>query len=59
MMWAPFSKKKLYSTIENCNNSLAPKLDKLFWRHLKVIIKNDKYVNKLINIANVCINLCH
>ena len=59
MMWALFSKKKLYSTIENCNNSLAPKLDKLFWKHLKVITKNDKYVNKLIDIANVCINLGH
>ena len=59
MMWAPFSKKELHSVIENYNNFLAPRLDKLSQRHLKVIIKNDKYVNKLIDIANVCINLGH
>ena len=29
MMWAPFSKKELHSVIENYNNFLAPRLDKL------------------------------
>jgi len=31
--------------------------DKLSWRHLKEIIKNEEYTNRLINIANACIDL--
>lgn len=58
-IWASFSKKELHSTIENCNNSLAFGPDKLSWKHFKVIVKNKKCVNKLIDIANVCINLGH
>ena len=57
MMWASFSKRKLYSTIENYNNSSTPRPDKLSWRYFKVIAKNKEYVNKLIDIANSCINL--
>ena len=59
MRWAPFLKKKFHSAIENCNNSSTPRLDKLSWRHLKVITKNEKCINKLIDIANACINLGH
>jgi len=57
--WAPFLKKKLFSTIENCNNLLISGLDKLFWRHLKKIVKDEECTNKLINIANTYINLGH
>ena len=56
-MWVPFSKKKLFNTIKNCNNSLTSGLDKLSWRHLKEIIKNKEYTHRLIDIANACINL--
>ena len=59
MMWAPFFKKKLHYTIKKYNNSLTPGLDKLFWRYLKVIGKNEECVNKLIDIANACIDLGH
>ena len=36
---------------------MTPGLDKLSWRHLKKIVKNRECTSKLINIANVCINL--
>ena len=58
-MWAPFSKKKLPNTIESYNNSSTPRPDKLFWRYLKEVIKNKECTNKLINIANACINLSY
>ena len=57
MTWIPFLQKKLHSTIKNCNNSLTPGLDKLSQRHLKVITKNNDCINRLIDIANACINL--
>ena len=56
-IWAPFSKKKLFNAIKSCNNSLAPGPDRLFWKHLKEIIKDKEYTNRLIDIANTCINL--
>ena len=57
--WAPFSKEELKQVIAKCNDSLAPGPDKLSWRHLKIIIKQDKCLINIINIANVCINLEH
>ena len=55
--WAPFSKEKLFNTIESCNNSLVPGPDRLSWRYLKKIVKNKECTNILIDIANVCIDL--
>ena len=55
--WAPFSKKELLNAIESCNNLLTSGLDRLSWRHFKEIIKDEEYTNKLIDIANTCINL--
>ena len=46
-----------FNTIESCNNLSTLGLDKLSWRHLKEIVKNKKYTNRLINIANTCIDL--
>jgi len=57
--WAPFSKKELINAIKKCNNSSTPELNKLSWRHLKKIVKNGEYINKLINIVNAYINLDH
>ena len=57
--WVPFLQKELHSAIKNCNNSLTPELDKLFWRHFKVITKNKNCINRLIDITNACINLDH
>ena len=38
---------------------MAPGPDKLSWRHLKIIIKQDEYLTNIINVANACINLEH
>ena len=59
MVWVYFSKAKSISSINKCNNlsSLGP--DKLTWRHLKCIIKDNMYLKKIINIANTCFELCH
>jgi len=57
--WAPFSKEELKQVIAKCNDSLAPGSDKLLWRHLKIIIKQDECLTNIINIANACINLGH
>ena len=40
-----------------CNNLLTLELDKLFWKYLKAIVKDDVCLNNLVNIANTCINL--
>ena len=57
--WASFSKEELKQAIVKYNDSSAPGPDKLSWRHLKIIIKQDKCLTNIINIANVCINLGH
>jgi len=57
--WVSFIRKKLLNTIESYNNTLTPGPDKLSWRHLKEIIRNEEYIDKLINIANICIDLEH
>ena len=57
MVWASFSKAELINAIEKCNNSLTLELDKLFWKHLKKFVKNKEYIDKLIDIANICIDL--
>ena len=57
--WALFSKGELINAIKKYNNLLALSLDKLFWSHIKKIIKNKKCIIKLIDIANTCINLRH
>ena len=57
--WAPFSKEELKQAITKCNNSSAPEPDKLLWRHLKIIIRQDKCLINIINVVNACINLGH
>jgi len=57
MIWSPFSFKEFRSTIAKCNNLLTLELDKLFWKYLKAIVKDDVCLNNLVNIANTCINL--
>ena len=35
----------------------TPRLDKLSWSHLKIILKDDVYIINVIKIANACIDL--
>ena len=55
--WPVFSKEEFRFTISNCNNSSASGPDKLSWSHLKIIFKDDEYLNIIIHIANACIDL--
>ena len=55
--WKLFSEEEFISVISKCNNLSTPGLDKLSWRHIKIIIKNVTCLWKLINIANICIDL--
>ena len=57
--WNYFSKQELINAIEKCNNLSALGLDKLTWNHIKSIIRNKDCIFKLIDIANVCIDLEH
>ena len=59
MSWAPFSKAKLINAINKYNNFSTPGPNKLTWRYLKKIVKNKECINKLIDIANICIDLDH
>ena len=56
-IWVPFSKKEFKITLGSCNSLLTPGLDKLLWRHLKSIMKNDGCVTNVIKITNACIDL--
>ena len=58
-LWNPFSKKEFKQVIVKYNNSSTPGPDKLLWRHLKSIVKQDECLVNIINIANMCINLGH
>jgi len=55
--WAPFSKKEFKITLGTCSNSSTPALDKLLWRHLKSILKDEDCISSVIKITNTCIDL--
>ena len=57
--WEPFSIEEFRQTIIKYNNSSAPGSDKLTWRHLKTILKQDDCLSNIINITDTCINLEH
>jgi len=45
--------------ISKCDNSSTSGPDKILWKHLKLIFKDNKCLENIINIANTCINLGH
>ena len=55
--WELFSKFEFRNVISKCNNSSAPGPDKVTWRHLKHVLKQEECLLNIINIANACINL--
>jgi len=59
LMWNKFSKEEILQAIKKCNNSSALSPDKLSWKHIKIIIKNDECIVKLLDIANTCMDLGH
>ena len=52
-----FSKEEFRITIANCNNVSTPGPDKLSWSYLKIILKDDEYLDIIIYITNACIEL--
>ena len=52
-----FSRKEFKNTINKCNNSSTLGLDCVLWKHLKNVIKDDKCLLNIVNIANTCINM--
>ena len=58
-LWEPFSIHKFRSAISKCNNLSAPGPDKITWRHLKFVLKQEECLSNIINIANAYINLGH
>ena len=57
--WKPFLKEEFKNAIRKCNDSLAPRPDKILWKILKWIINDNDCLISIINITNVCINLGH
>ena len=55
--WPLFSREEFRITIANYNNVSTPGLDKLSWSHLKIILKDNEYLDIIIHIANACIEL--
>ena len=59
LSWPSFSKAELINIINKYNNSLTSGLNKLSWSYFKAIVKDKECINKLIDIANACIDLGH
>jgi len=57
--WSLFSKNEFRSAISKCSDSSALGPDKLTWRHLKFIIKDNSCLINIVNIADAYINLGH
>lgn len=57
--WPPFLKKKFRKVIKKHNNSFMPEPDHISWKHLKIVINNDRCILNIVNITNTYINLSH
>jgi len=57
ILWPPFLKQEFKDAIAKCSSLSTPGPDHIFWRHLKSLITNDRCLLKIVQIANVCIDL--
>jgi len=57
--WLTFLKEKFRNVIIKCRNLSNPGPDCISWRHLKVVVDNNKYLSNIVNIANTHINLSY
>jgi len=55
--WLEFSREEFKIALSSCNNSSAPGLNKLSWKHLKIVFKDKDCLDTFIWITNACINL--
>ena len=57
--WNFLSRKEFTIAINKCNNSYSPRPDRISWKYLKLVIRDDECLDNIVNIANTCINLGH
>ena len=55
--WPTFSKQEFREAIAKCSLSSSSGPNYISQRHLKHLVSNDTCLEKLLNIANACINL--
>ena len=55
--WALLLEKEFTNSLFKCSNMSTPGLNKLLWRHLKIILKDKMCLKNIITIANTCIEL--
>jgi len=55
--WPPFTRQEFIDAIDKCLNSLSPGPDHVIWRHLKPLITDKTCLNKIVNLANMCISV--
>ena len=48
---------KFVNSIIKYNNLLTPSRSKLFWRHLKIIVKDSMCLKNIVNIADAYLEL--
>ena len=59
MEWLTFLKEKFRNVITKCSNSSNPGPDCISWRHLKIVVDDDKCLFNIVNITNTHINLSY
>jgi len=57
--WTHFSHEEFKTAIDKCNNLSTPSLNHISWKHLKLVVKNKKYLTNIVNINNVYITFGH
>jgi len=57
ILWPLFLKQEFKDAIAKCSSLSTPSLDHISWRHLKSLITNDRCLQKIVQIANTCIDL--
>ena len=57
MEWLPFSKAEFIDAISKCSNLSTLGPHHISWSHLKVLIKDNKYITNFVKITNSYINL--
>jgi len=55
--WPAFSKQEFKDAIAKCSSSFVPGPNHISWKHLKTLFSSDLCLEKIVNVANACINL--
>ena len=55
--WPAFSKQEFKDAIAKCSSLSALGSDHISWKHLKTLFSSDLCLEKIVNVANTCINL--